>query len=76
LAWQVRNQTVQSTTISASTPEAMMELLHSLTIIPKLNYATTEDIDKILGNKPARAPMISTLQSRWATTGGVPVPPC
>ena len=44
--------------------------------IPKLNYATTEDIDKILGNKPARAPMISTLQSRWATTGGVPVPPC
>jgi len=76
VAWQVRNQTVQSTTISASTPEALMELLQSLTIIPKLNYATTEDIDKILGNKPARPPMISTLQSRWATTGGVPVPPC
>lgn len=76
VAWQVRNQTVQSTTISACTPDALMELLHSLTIIPKLNYATTEDIDKILGNKPARPPMISTLQSRWATTGGVPVPPC
>jgi len=76
LAWQVRNQTVQSTTISASTPEALTELLNSLTIIPKLNYATEQDIDKTLGNKPARPPMISTLQSRWATTGGVPVPPC
>jgi len=76
VAWQVRNQTVQSTTISASTPDALMELLQSWTFIPKLNYATAEDIDKILGNKPARPPMISTLQSRWATTGGVPVPPC
>ena len=32
VAWQVRNQTVQSTTISACTPDALMELLHSLTV--------------------------------------------
>lgn len=75
LAWQVRNQTVQSTTISASSPEALMDLLYSLSIIPKLNHGTIEDIEKILCNKPSRAPMISTLQSRWQSTGGVPVPP-
>ena len=36
VAWQVRNQTVQSTTISACTPDALMELLHSLTVKSKL----------------------------------------
>ena len=43
VAWQVRNQTVQSTTISASTPEALMELLQSLTV--KLNLR----IDIVMG---------------------------
>jgi len=43
-------------------------------VVPKLTAGVIEDIDKILGNKPARPPMISTLQQRWATTGGVP--PC
>lgn len=75
LAWQVRNQTVQSTTISASSPEALMDLLYGLSIIPKLNHGTMDDIEKILCNKPARTPMISTLQSRWQSTGGAPVPP-
>lgn len=32
VAWQVRNQTVQSTTISATTPEQLMEILNSLSV--------------------------------------------
>ena len=92
VAWQIRNQTIQCTTISASSPEQLLDLLNGLAvsfdpllwplillyiplqIIPKLTHGQVEDIDKILGNKPARPPMISTLQQRWATTGGVP--PC
>merc|ERR1719270_3257990 len=71
LAWQLRNQTVQSTTVSATTPGQLLDLLHSLEVVPKLTAGVIEDIDKILGNKPTRPPMISTLQQRWATTGGV-----
>lgn len=74
VAWQIRNQTIQSTSISAATPEQLMEILNSLAFISKITHGTIEDIDKILCNKPARPPMISTLQQRWATTGGVP--PC
>jgi len=74
LAWQLRNQTVQSTTVSATSPDQLLDLLNSLSMIPKLTHGIIEDIDKILCNKPTRPPMISTLQARWATTGGVP--PC
>ena len=68
------NQTVQSTTVSATSRGQLLDLLHSIEVVPKLTAGVIEDIDKILGNKPARPPMISTLQQRWATTGGVP--PC
>jgi len=74
LAWQLRNQTIQCTTISATSTDQLMDLLNSLNIIPKITHGVIEDIDKIICNKPARPPMISTLQQRWATTGGVP--PC
>ena len=60
-------QTVQSTTVSATTPGQLLDLLHSLEVVPKLTAGVIEDIDKILGNKPTRPPMISTLQQRWAT---------
>lgn len=74
LAWCVRNQTSQVIIISATSPDHLIETLNSLAVVPKLTHHVNEDIDKILGNKPARPPMISTLQQRWATTGGVP--PC
>ena len=46
----------------------------SFQIVAKITHPINEDIEKILGNKPQRPPMISTLQTRWAGTGGVP--PC
>merc|ERR1719411_1488190 len=70
VAWQLRNQTVQSTTVSASSTEQLLDLMDAMKIVPKLTHGYAEDIDKILSNKPSRPPMISTLQQRWATTGG------
>lgn len=74
IAWCLRNSTSQSVIASASSPEHLLEILGSLPIVAKISHGVNEDIDKILGNKPMRPPMISTLQTRWAATGGVP--PC
>jgi len=74
IAWCLRNSTSQSVIASANTTEQLLEILGSLPIVAKITHPVNEEIDKILGNKPARPPMISTLQTRWAATGGVP--PC
>eukprot|EP00096_Caligus_rogercresseyi_P013231 TRINITY_DN5909_c0_g1_i1.p1 TRINITY_DN5909_c0_g1~~TRINITY_DN5909_c0_g1_i1.p1 ORF type:complete len:403 (+),score=97.93 TRINITY_DN5909_c0_g1_i1:86-1294(+) len=72
IAWSVRNQTCQCVILSAGDVSELDELIRSLSIIPKLTSQSMEDIDKILCNKPLRPAMISTLQQRWATSGGVP----
>ena len=41
-------------------------------LLPKLTNAIMDDIDKVLSNKPSRPAMVSTLQQRWAATGGMP----
>jgi len=74
IAWCLRNSTSQSVVASANTTEQLLEILGSLPIVAKITHPVNEEIDKILGNKPMRPPMISTLQTRWAATGGVP--PC
>jgi potassium voltage-gated channel Shaker-related subfamily A beta protein 2 len=74
IAWTMRNSTSQCVILSASTPDHLLEILNSLPFIAKITHPVNEDIDKILSNKPSRPPMISTLQTRWAATGGVP--PC
>jgi len=74
IAWCLRNSTSQSVIVSASSSEQLLDILGSLPIVAKITHPINEDIEKILGNKPQRPPMISTLQTRWAGTGGVP--PC
>jgi len=74
VAWCLRNSTSQSVIASANSTEQLLEILGSLPIVAKITHPVNEEIDKILGNKPARQPMVSTLQTRWAATGGVP--PC
>ena len=44
----------------------------SVQLVPKLSNAIMDDIDRLLSNKPSRPPMVSTLQQRWAATGGMP----
>jgi len=72
LAWSLRNNTSQTVIVSASTVEQLCLLFNSLQLLPKLTNALMEEIDKILSNKPTRPPMVSTLQARWAATGGLP----
>jgi len=72
VAWSLRNDTSQSVIISASSVEQMCLLLNSLQLLPKLTNAIMNDIDKVLSNKPCRPAMVSTLQQRWAATGGMP----
>lgn len=74
IAWCLRNSTSQSVVASANSTDQLLEILGSLPIVAKITHPVNEEIDKILGNKPMRPPMISTLQTRWAATGGVP--PC
>jgi len=75
IAWCLRNSTSQSVIASASSMEQLLEILNSLPIVAKITHPVNEEIDKILQNKPIRPPMISTLQTRWAATGGI-VPQC
>jgi len=72
LAWSLRNQTSQSCILSAGSPEQLLLQLNSLQLLPKLTNSLLDEIDKVLSNKPCRPTMVSTLQQRWAATGGMP----
>jgi len=72
VAWSLRNNTSQSLILSAASVDHLCLLLNSLQLLPKLTNAIMDDIDKLLSNKPSRPPMVSTLQQRWAATGGMP----
>lgn len=72
VAWAIRNATSQCVVLSANTVDHMVTLLNSLQLLPKLTNAIMDDIDKVLSNKPSRPAMVSTLQQRWAATGGMP----
>lgn len=72
VGWTLRNNSSQCVIVSANNVDQLCLLLNSLQILPKLNNGVMEDIDKILCNKPSRPPMVSTLQQRWAATGGMP----
>lgn len=36
-------------------------------LVPKLNTVIMAELETVLGNKPVRAPMVSTLALRWQT---------
>jgi len=72
LAWSLRNNTSQCVIVSAASMEQLCMLFNSLQLLPKLTNSLMEEVDKVLTNKPVRPPMVSTLQQRWAATGGMP----
>jgi len=72
LAWSLRNATSQCVVVSAGSLDQLAALLNSVQLIPRLSNQVMDDMDKILSNKPVRQPMVSTLQQRWAATGGMP----
>lgn len=64
IAWCLKNESVQSLLLGASTPEQLYDSIQSLQIVPKLNSNIITEIDRILENKPTRPPMVSTLALR------------
>ena len=72
VAWCLRNNTSQVLVLSANSVEQLANQLAAFQILPRMNLPLLEELDRILGNKPVRQPMVSTLQQRWAATGGVP----
>jgi len=72
LAWSLRNNTSQCVIVSAASMEQLCMLFNSLQLLPKLTNSLMDEVDKVLTNKPVRPAMVSTLQQRWAATGGMP----
>lgn len=72
MAWSLRNNTSQVVIISASSVDQLCRQLTSLQLLPKLTNSVMEEMDRVLCNKPVRPAMVSTLQQRWAATGGMP----
>lgn len=64
IAWCLKNESVQSLLLGASSVEQLYENIQSLQIVPKLNANLIAEIERILENKPTRPPMVSTLALR------------
>jgi aryl-alcohol dehydrogenase-like predicted oxidoreductase len=52
IAWCAKNPNVSTVILGASKPEQLTETLTSLDVIPLITPSVTEQIEKILGNKP------------------------
>jgi aryl-alcohol dehydrogenase-like predicted oxidoreductase len=52
LAWTLKNPNVSTVITGASRPEQIRENFKAVEILPKLDDAFMERVDKILGNKP------------------------
>ncbi|KAI2624043.1 putative voltage-gated K channel beta subunit [Xylaria nigripes] len=54
LAWVLKNPHVSSAIIGASSPEQVYENVRAIAAVEKLTPAVMEQIDEVLGNKPAK----------------------
>ncbi|KAK9888386.1 hypothetical protein WA026_000637 [Henosepilachna vigintioctopunctata] len=64
IAWCLKNESVQSLLLGASTADQLYDSIQSLQIVPKLNANVIAELERILENKPTRPPMVSTLALR------------
>lgn len=56
LAWAAKNENVSSVILGATKVEQIIDNCGALKILPKLTPDVMEEIEKILGNKPAPSP--------------------
>nr|XP_024217716.1 voltage-gated potassium channel subunit beta-2 [Halyomorpha halys] len=64
IAWASKNDSVQCLLLGATAVQHLYHCIHSLQLVPKLNPGVMSELEKALENKPARAPMVSTLALR------------
>jgi len=56
LAWCLKNENVSSVIIGASRPEQIVENVKCLGLLKKLTPEIMDEIDQVMGNKPALDP--------------------
>ena len=56
LAWAAKNENVSTVILGATKVEQIIDNVGALKILPKLTPEVTEEIEGILGNKPAQPP--------------------
>ncbi|KAF6197977.1 hypothetical protein GE061_007722, partial [Apolygus lucorum] len=59
IAWCSKNESVQCLLLGATTVQHLYHCIHSLQLVPKLNATIMSELEKVLGNKPTRAPMLA-----------------
>ncbi|KAJ2954398.1 hypothetical protein O0L34_g2662 [Tuta absoluta] len=64
VAWCLKNESVNCLLLGATSVEQFKENIHALQIVPQLTPTVMMEIDRLLGNKPQRPPMVSTLAMR------------
>uniref|UniRef100_A0A8D8TBC4 Voltage-gated potassium channel subunit beta-2 n=1 Tax=Cacopsylla melanoneura TaxID=428564 RepID=A0A8D8TBC4_9HEMI len=64
IAWALKNESVQCLLLGATSVPQLYQALHCLQLVPKLNAAVMGEVERVLENKPARPPMVSTLALR------------
>ncbi|XP_049772735.1 voltage-gated potassium channel subunit beta-2-like [Schistocerca cancellata] len=64
IAWGLKNESVQCLLLGAASADQLYESIQSLQLVPKLTSSTMAELERILDNKPARPPMVSTLALR------------
>ncbi|XP_048488857.1 voltage-gated potassium channel subunit beta-2 isoform X7 [Plutella xylostella] len=64
VAWCLKNESVNCLLLGATSVDQFKENIHALQIVPQLTATVMTEIERLLGNKPARPPMVSTLAMR------------
>ncbi|XP_076320584.1 voltage-gated potassium channel subunit beta-2-like isoform X2 [Tachypleus tridentatus] len=57
IAWCLKNDCVHCVLVGASTVEQLLDHLHALQVVPRLNTNIVNEVEKILDNKPIRQPL-------------------
>ncbi|XP_065560608.1 voltage-gated potassium channel subunit beta-2-like isoform X3 [Artemia franciscana] len=65
IAWALKCDAVQCLLVGAATSSQLHEQIQALQLTTRLTTNMMNEIERILENKPVRAPMISTLALRW-----------
>ncbi|KPJ09343.1 Voltage-gated potassium channel subunit beta-2 [Papilio machaon] len=69
VAWCLKNEAVNCVLLGATSVDHFKHHIHALQIVPQLTPAVMAQVERLLGNKPQRPPMLSTLAMRSQQAG-------
>ncbi|CAG0896226.1 unnamed protein product [Darwinula stevensoni] len=62
LAWCLKNEHVQCVLVGAASVQQLAENILCLQVVPKLTGGVLAELERVLGNKPVKRPLMSTMQ--------------